>query len=146
MLLSMMKLSHVTVFVPDQDAAQTYYVDKLGFELKMNIPMGGWRWLTVAPPGETQVQLALVPVKVAPAGPLQDEATCAQLLELLKVGRLGTNVFETDDCQKTYDEMVARGAEFTGPPKKQFYGIEAMLKDPFGNKFSVVQRTEQPPQ
>ena len=52
----------------------------------------------------------------------------------------GAGVFETDDCQKTYDELVAKGVEFTQPPTEQFYGIEAMGKDNSGNWFSLVQR------
>jgi uncharacterized glyoxalase superfamily protein PhnB len=54
-------------------------------------------------------------------------------------GAFGAGVFETADCQRTYDELKDRGVEFASPPKEQFYGVEAVLKDPFGNWFSLTQ-------
>lgn len=49
----------VAVFVADQDRANDFYVDRLGFEVRLDVPMpGGRRWLTVAPP-RSSVALAL---------------------------------------------------------------------------------------
>ena len=55
-------------------------------------------------------------------------------------GVLGNGVFGTDDCQKTYEELLAKGVVFRGPPREQPYGIEAMLQDDSGNWFSLCQR------
>ena len=60
---------------------------------------------------------------------------------LVAEGAFGVGVFKTDDCQKTYDELVAKGVEFTQPPTEQFYGIEALGKDNSGNWFSLTQET-----
>jgi predicted enzyme related to lactoylglutathione lyase len=130
------RLSHSTLFVLNQDEAKRFYVDKLGFDLKMDFDMGSFRWLTVSPKGQPDVQLVLMPV--AP-GPHMDEASCDRIRELVKQGRMPTVVFETSDCQKTYEELNARGVEFLQPPTDRFYGVEAILKDPFGNWFSLTQ-------
>ena len=40
---------------------------------------------------------------------------------------------------KTFEELKAKGVEFVSEPKDQFYGVEAVFKDPFGNWFSLTQ-------
>jgi predicted enzyme related to lactoylglutathione lyase len=52
---------------------------------------------------------------------------------------MGTGVFNTDDCQATYDELKGRGVEFLSPPTDRFYGIEALFKDNSGNWVSLTQ-------
>lgn len=71
-----------------------------------------------------------------------DEETADMLRTLIKKGVLGAGVFETADCRKTYEELKARGVEFTSPPEERFYGIESLFKDDSGNWFSLSQHTE----
>jgi len=40
---------------------------------------------------------------------------------------------------RPYEELKAKGGEFVSEPKDQFYGVEAVFKDPFGNRFSMSQ-------
>jgi predicted enzyme related to lactoylglutathione lyase len=127
------RMSHLSIYVTDSDEAKAFYVDKLGFDLKMDFDMGNFRWLTVSPKGQPDVQLALLPVQ-AMAG---DKADI--LAELVRNGKLTMGVMETADCQKTYDELKEKGVEFSQSPAERFYGIEAILKDPFGNRFSLTQ-------
>jgi hypothetical protein len=54
---------------------------------------------------------------------------------------LGSGVLETADCKTTYEELKAKGVEFSQPPVERFYGIEALLKDNSGNWFSMTERT-----
>jgi uncharacterized glyoxalase superfamily protein PhnB len=54
-------------------------------------------------------------------------------------------VLATDDCQKTYQELVARGVTFVQEPAERFYGTEALFRDDSGNWFSLSQRTGAPP-
>ena len=61
-------------------------------------------------------------------------------LAILEADAMGAGVWECDDCQKTYEELKAKGIEFTKTPKKEFYGIEALFKDGCGNWFSLTQR------
>jgi len=130
------RLSHVTIYVDDQDVAFDFYVNKLGFEVRTDNRMEGFRWLTVGPKGQPDLEIVLMPL----GNPMMKPEVAGMLKTLVKEGALGAGVMETGDVQKTYDDLVAKGVEFTQPPTDRFYGIEALMKDPFGNWFSVTQR------
>jgi catechol 2,3-dioxygenase-like lactoylglutathione lyase family enzyme len=131
------RLSHVTIFVLDQDAAKDFYLNKLGFELNTDATMeNGFRWLTVSPKGQPDLEVILM----STTNPNTDAETSEMLRTLIRKGVLGSGVLETADCQKTYEELKARGVEFLSPPTERFYGIEALLKDDSGNWFSMSQR------
>jgi catechol 2,3-dioxygenase-like lactoylglutathione lyase family enzyme len=99
------RFSHSTLYVTDQDAARDFYVNKLGFDLRMDQEAGGFRWLTVGPKGQPEFQLILMKIG---ANSGNDEKTSAQMRDLLTSGKLGAaGVFETADCRKTYDELSA---------------------------------------
>src|SRR6478735_11497378 len=60
------RMSHSAIFVLDQDVAKDFYVNKLGFEVSMDQSMpNGFRWLTVSPKGQSDLQIILM--KVAPS-------------------------------------------------------------------------------
>ena len=131
------RLSHSTLYVTDQDAARDFYVNKLGFDLRMDQEAGGFRWLTVGPKGQPEFQLILMKVGANMGG---DSESGAQLAALLTGGKLGAaGVFETADCRKTHAELASKGVEFVAPPEEKFYGVEAVFKDPSGNRFSLTQ-------
>lgn len=131
------KMSHVTLFVNNQDEAKDFYINKLGFEVRTDVTMeGGFRWLTVGAPTQPDLEIVLMEPKAGPL--LDDEATQAVRL-LLKKGVLGSGVFQVDDCRKTYDELKAKGVQFAAAPEDKFYGIEAIMKDGLGNWFSMTQ-------
>jgi predicted enzyme related to lactoylglutathione lyase len=131
------KLSHTTVWVLNQDQAKEFYVGTLGFEVKTDQTMGNFRWLTVAPKGQKDIEMVLMPITV---NPMMDADTAETLRGLVKKGVLGVGVVETNDCHATYEQLKAKGVEFMGPPKEMPYGTEAMMRDNSGNWFSVVQR------
>jgi catechol 2,3-dioxygenase-like lactoylglutathione lyase family enzyme len=132
------RLSHATIWVDDQDAAHDFYVNKLGFEVRTDSSMGeGFRWLTVGPKSQPGFEIILM--KIAPNPPHLDEESAKALRELVRKGALGAGVFETADCRATYEELKAKGVEFSQPPTERFYGIEALFHDPFGNWFSLGQ-------
>jgi len=131
------RLSHVSIYVIDQEAARDFYVNKLGFEIRTDATMdNGFRWLTVGPKGQPDLEIALMPT--APS-PMMDQETSDMLRTLIRKGVMGAGVMDTADCRKTYEELKARGVEFTQPPTERFYGIEALLKDNSGNWFSLSQ-------
>ena len=131
---------HVTVYVLDQEEALEFYRDKLGFGVGMDMTMeGGFRWLTVFAKAQPKLELVLAEPK---EGPMFDKNSAEIIRSLVLDGAFGVGVFETDNCQETYDELVAKGVEFTQPPTKQFYGIEALGKDNSGNWFSLTQQTK----
>ena len=81
-----MQLSHVNVWVHDQDEALAFYTQKLGMELRDDITfpeMGDFRWLTVGPVGQPDIALTLMTV---PGPPVFDPETSAQLKELVAKG------------------------------------------------------------
>jgi predicted enzyme related to lactoylglutathione lyase len=129
-------MSHSTLFVLDQDSAKDFYVNKLGFEVKMDHDMGNWRWLTVCPKGQPDLQIVLM--KIMAYGAF-DEQAAAMMKELMAKGVMGAGIFQTDNCQKTYEEMLAKGVVFKQPPHEMFYGIEAIFSDDSGNWFSLTQ-------
>ena len=134
------RLSHVTIYVLDQDEAYDFYVNKLGFDVKMDAKMdNGFRWLTVCPKGQPDLQIVLMPTGPSP---MMDQETSDQLRDLIRKGKLGAGVFQTADCRKTYEELKAKGVEFAQPPADRFYGIEAVMKDNSGNWFSMTQPKE----
>ena len=126
------KLAISSIYVLDQMKALDFYVNKLGFVEKMNIPMGeGVFWITVAPKEQTDFEITLMPMPEGEAG--------EQLAELVKKGTFGFGVFGCEDIYATFQELKAKGVEFTKEPTEEFYGIEALLKDNSGNWFSLVQ-------
>ncbi|MGI8694748.1 MAG: VOC family protein [Geodermatophilaceae bacterium] len=123
-------ISQSQIFVLDQDEALEFYVGKLGLEVNTDADLGFMRWLTVNVPGDPSRQVLLE----KPGPPAMDEATAEQVRELVSKGAIGGwLIFLTDDCQKTYETLLAKGVEFTQEPTVQPYGIDCGLRDPFGN-------------
>jgi catechol 2,3-dioxygenase-like lactoylglutathione lyase family enzyme len=130
------RLSHATIYVLDQDAARDFYVNKLGFEIRMDQSMdNGFRWLTVSPKGQPDLQIILMKVD----GPNIKPEVATLLRGLVEQGRINGGVLQTDDCRATYEDLKAKGVEFLSPPADRFYGVEAILKDNSGNWFSMSQ-------
>jgi catechol 2,3-dioxygenase-like lactoylglutathione lyase family enzyme len=140
--MTMLKqLTHVNVWVHDQDQALAFYTEKLGMELRddVTVPeMGNFRWLTVGVPGQSEVALTLMTV---PGPPVFDADTRDQLKALMAKGAAGGLFFSTDDCQASYEELKSRGVEFQEVPTKQPYGTDAAFRDPSGNHIRMVQAT-----
>jgi catechol 2,3-dioxygenase-like lactoylglutathione lyase family enzyme len=130
------RVTHATVYVFDQDAARDFYVNKLGFEVRMDQRAeNGFRWLTVSPKGQPDFQLILMQVD----GPNMQPDAAAALKDLMEKGRLGGGVLQTDDIRATYEELKAKGVEFLAPPADRFYGIECVMKDNSNNWYSMTQ-------
>lgn len=132
------KMSHTTLYVTDQEKAYDFYVGKLGFKVHTDAVMGnGFRWLTVTPPDQPELEIALLTPLNGGMG-FDDEARQAFKV-LLDKGVLGAGVLNTPDCRATYEELKAKGVVFKSEPKEQFYGIEAVITDGCGNWFSMTQ-------
>ena len=131
------RLTHLTYYVLDQKQAHDVYVNKLGCKVHTDMTMdGGFRWLTVTPPDQPDLQIVL-----AEPNPPMFEAPQAEVVRaLLQKHAMGGGVWQTDDCQKTYEALKAKGIEFVKPPTQEFYGIEAIFRDGCGNWFSLNER------
>jgi len=133
-------LTHMNVFVLNQDSAYEFYTKKLGFKVIVDVPMGnGQRWLTVAPPGHPDFEINLTLVA---EGHWYGKEAAESLRELIKAGTFGCGVFTCNDVYATYEELKAKGVVFKSEPKEQFYGIEAIITDGCGNWFSMTQPKE----
>ena len=123
-----------SVPVLDQDEALDFYTRHLGFEVRDDIDLGFMRWLTVGVPGQdTALLLELV------GGPQHDEATAAQVRELLTKGALGGLFLQSSDVQATYAALRDAGVEITQEPVTQPYGTDIGVRDPFGNHVRISQ-------
>jgi catechol 2,3-dioxygenase-like lactoylglutathione lyase family enzyme len=133
------RFSHVGILVFDQHAARDFYVNKLGFEVRMDQTMdNGYRWLTVSPKGQPDLQIILPKVD----GPNMKPEVAATLKSLMEKTGLSGGVLQVDDCRTTYEELRAKGVEFLSPPADRFYGVECILKDNKDNSnnwFSMTQ-------
>jgi catechol 2,3-dioxygenase-like lactoylglutathione lyase family enzyme len=132
------QLTHVQVWVHDQDEALAFYTEKLGMEVREDVTvpeLGNFRWLSVGVPGQ-DVAITLMAI---PGPPVFDEETRGQIQALLSTGASGGLFFSTDDVQKTYEDLKSRGVEFTQEPTEQPYGIDAGFRDVSGNHFRMAQ-------
>lgn len=125
------RVSHFCLFVPDQDAALTFYIDKLGFELRADVPFGEMRWLTIGAPGQ-DAEIVLIDARVRPD--IADDIN-----DLLARGGMNGMILETEDCRADFARLSAAGVEFVGEPEEHFYGIDVGLRDPFGNSFRLCE-------
>ena len=133
------QLTHTQVWVRDQDEALAFWTEKLGFELREDVTMaelGNFRWLSVGVPGQESVAIVLMAI---PGPPVFEDETRAQIQALLAKGASGGLFFAVDDCRKSYEELKARGVEFTQEPTEQPYGVDAGFRDPSGNQFRMAQ-------
>ena len=129
-------ITHVALVVRDYDEAIAYYTGVLGFTLVEDTPLGGAkRWVVVAPPrrgadGSESAALLL--------------ARAATPEQAARVGdQTGGRVFlflETDDFDRDYAAMRARGVEFVEAPRREAYGSVAVFRDLYGNRWDLVQR------
>jgi uncharacterized glyoxalase superfamily protein PhnB len=136
------RLSVASIYVLDKEEALDFYVNKLGFEKGNDVRQGDYRWLTIRLPGDPSgVEISVE----QPGPPLHDDATAAQLRELITKGALGGLVLNTDDVRGFYEALKERGVtDFTQEPTDHFYGTDMGLRDPFGNPIRVLQQGKTP--
>jgi len=138
----MIKIATAQLWVHDQDEALDFYTKRLGMEVRSDVTLpelGNFRWLTVAPPGQSEVAITLMAI---PGPPVMDAETADQVRSLMAKGFAGTVFLTTDDCRANYEELKGRGVEFTEPPEERPYGIDAGFRDPSGNAIRLTEVNE----
>jgi len=138
----MIRIANAQLWVHDQEEALAFYTEKLGFEVRADVTlpeMGDFRWLTVGPAGQPDFAIVLMAI---PGPPVMDEEVANQVRGLMAKGFAGTVFLTTEDCQASYEELKARGVEFTEEPEERPYGIDAGFRDPSGNSFRLTQVRE----
>ena len=132
------KIHHIAIICSDYEKSKDFYVNKLGFKVHTDAPMGpGARWLTVTPPEQPDLEIALMAIS---EGMMFTKESAGAMRNLVAGGTFGFGVFECNDLLATYEELKAKGVEFTKAPTQEFYGFEALFKDDSGNWFSLGQK------
>jgi uncharacterized glyoxalase superfamily protein PhnB len=135
----MIKIANAQLWVHDQDEALAFYTEKVGFEVQADVSMpemGDFRWLTVGPPSQEDVSIVLMAI---PEEPVMDAETADQVRDLVAKGFAGTVFLTTDDCRASYEELKARGVEFSETPEERPYGIDSGFRDPSGNSIRLTE-------
>jgi len=135
----MFRIANAQLWVHDQEEALAFWTEKVGMEVRADVTlaeMDGFRWLTVGPPGQEDVSIVLMAI---PGAPVMDEETGNQVRELVSKGFAGTVFLTTDDCRASYEELKARGVEFSEAPEERPYGIDSGFHDPSGNSIRLTE-------
>jgi catechol 2,3-dioxygenase-like lactoylglutathione lyase family enzyme len=124
----MLRISLVSVFVNDQDAAIEFYA-RLGFKVAEDVPFGPQRWVTLKLPDDEVVSITLnLAVKEEDRALVGKQGGSAPLFAIV-----------TDDCMRDYSRMKEAGVKFHGEPEVQPYGTGVTLEDLYGNKIYMNQ-------
>jgi uncharacterized glyoxalase superfamily protein PhnB len=137
----MISLASAQLWVHDQDEALEFYTQKLGMEVRADVTlpaMGNFRWLTVGPAGQPDVSIVLMAI---PGEPVMSADTAEEVRTLMAKGFAGTIFLTTEDVHGDYEQLMARGVEFTEQPEERPYGIDSGFRDPSGNSFRLTQVT-----
>src|SRR5258708_37831945 len=135
----MIRIATTQLWVHDQQEALDFWTKKVGMVVRMDATLpelGGFRWLTVGPADQPDVAIVLMAI---PGAPVIDTETAEQIRTLMAKGFAGTIFLSTDDCQASYEELRARGVEFTEVPEERPYGIDSGFRDPSGNSVRLTQ-------
>lgn len=126
-------MTHVMLFVKDQNEALDFYTNKLGFVKVTDVsPAPGWRFLSVAPKGQgTEIILHVPNVE------MQGDAEAKRETEL--IGKTPALMFKVDDCKKTCDELRSKGVTIVMEPGEAPYGIQALIEDLYGNPLWLIE-------
>lgn len=126
-------MTHVMLFVKDQNEALDFYTNKLGFVKVTDVsPAPGWRFLSVAPKGQgTEIILHVPNVE------MQGEAEAKRETEL--ISKTPSLMFKVDDCKKTCDELRSKGVTIVMEPGEAPYGIQALIVDLYGNPLWLIE-------
>jgi predicted enzyme related to lactoylglutathione lyase len=136
---TMIKIANAQLWVHDQEEALAFYTEKVGMEIRADVTlpeMGDFRWLTVGPAGQEDVSIVLMAI---PGPPVMEEETAGQVRELMAKGFAGTVFLTTDDCQASYEDLRARGVEFSETPEERPYGVDSGFRDPSGNSIRLTE-------
>ncbi len=117
------KMTHITLYVKDEEEALAFYRDKVGMKVHTDVDFSGMRWLTLNVPDQPDFELVLFKAtkpesqalvgKQAPEGPLF--------------------VFATDDIKGEFERLRGLGITFIEEPVEKPWGKEAMFHDLYGN-------------
>lgn len=124
-------ISHLTLFVTNQDEALKFYTEKVGFKVHTDAMFGeNFRWLTLNLPNQNDFELVLMPVETPE--------------EKALVGKQGAKKpffsLATTDCKADYERLTKLGVKFSQKPTEEPWGISAGFEDLYGNSIYMCQQ------
>jgi catechol 2,3-dioxygenase-like lactoylglutathione lyase family enzyme len=128
----MQRLFLSSILVCDYDEAIAFYVEKLGFEVRLDTPLSETRrWVVLAPHGGGQGCILLAKAETKD--------------QIDRIGnQTGGRVFlflDTDNFERDYQAYTARGVTFVELPRIEEYGTVSVLEDLYGNRWDLIQHT-----
>lgn len=117
--------------VSDQAQAIKFYTEKIGLDIRLNVPFYGGKWIEVAPKDSESTLSIMEPNSQMMS---KDELEIARK----NIGRNTGVWFFTSDIQSTYEELKSKGIDITKPEKQEWGGIMSTMKDLDGNIFTLL--------
>jgi len=131
-----LKLSHTFLDVHDIDLALAFYRDVLGLDVHTDVTMDDFRWVTLSPKSQPDLEIGLMDPRKGPGAPDGDA-----VLTLTAKGSMNGLIFVTADVDGDFEKVRAAGAEVLQEPITQPYGVrDCAFRDPSGNmiRFSQI--------
>ncbi|RYZ55667.1 MAG: lactoylglutathione lyase [Proteobacteria bacterium] len=125
-------LRYITLVVKDIETSLAWYCEKMGFEKRMDIKKPGSRWVSIGIAGQANPEIILQIPSAEEHGDQFEKKN-------RQIGNTPTWVLTVDDCLKTVEEFRARGVEIAEEPNETPWGVTALIKDLYGNCFSLSQ-------
>ncbi len=123
------RIGRIAIVVPDYDEGLAFYVGKLGFQLVEDQDMGnGKRWVTVQPTGGGTAILLARAVDARQTAAIGNQTG----------GRVGF-FLETQNFAADHAAFLAAGVDFEETPRSEDYGMVAVFRDPFGNRWDLIE-------
>jgi len=128
---NIMRISHASVLVDDQNKALRFYTEVLGFQRKHDIPMGAHRWISVVSPQDPDgTELVLEPDEHPAAKPFKDA---------LVGDGIPFTAFTVADVRGEWQRLRGLGVRFTQEPTSMGPVTTAVLDDTCGNLIQIQQ-------
>ena len=125
----------VVIMVSDQARAVKFYAEKVGFDIRVNVPFFGGKWIEIAPKDSESTLSIMEP---------NPQLMTPEELEIARknIGRNTGVWFYTSDIQSTYEDLKSKGVDITKPEKQEWGGIMSLVKDLDGNIFTLLSSPE----
>ena len=130
-----MRIHLASIFVDDQQKALRFYTETLGFQLKHNIPLGDYAWITVVSEETPEgMELVLEP---------DDHPAVRPFMRAIVEDGIPSTSFAVDDVEAEHERLMARGVRFVQPPTDLGAVITAVFDDSCGNLIQIAEEKRQ---